>query len=251
MIGMVMARVFVSNERDRECGDQARNERSLFHLCVTLAFAKTGLIARGISRGAHGRVPSLDQGSPESSSRLMKVPPSRDLIFFWTRLVDNFSEACWNVTQLFEFLVGTVLGSHGNYGIPNCGGGGAAARSSLDQGSPESKSLSYAVLREIVLRMDAMPWYRRQRQWKVASSDESPQHDALDHSVVSALRLVGGLLAEGVECIQIKEWLAHSGRDLLRLLGGGEQSSWGGCQAERAFHVANRTPGKLQATHVV
>ena len=83
MIGMVMARVFVSNERDRECGDQARNERSLFHLCVTLAFAKTGLIARGISRGAHGRVPSLDQGSPESSSRLMKVPPSRDLIFFY------------------------------------------------------------------------------------------------------------------------------------------------------------------------
>ena len=197
MIGMVMARVFVSNERDRECGDQARNERSLFHLCVTLAFAKTGLIARGISRGAHGRVPSLDQGSPESSSRLMKVPPSRDLIFFWTRLVDNSSEACWNVTQLFEFLVGTVLGSHGNYGIPNCGGGGAAARSSLDQGSPESKSLSYAVLREIVLRMDAMPWYRRQRQWKVASSDECPQNDALDHGVVSALRLVEGLLAEG------------------------------------------------------
>ena len=88
----------------------------------------------------------------------------------------------------------TVLGS---YGIPNCGGGSAAARSSLDQGSPESKSLSYAVLREIVLRMDAMPWYRRQRQWKVASRDEGPQNDALDHSAVSALRLVGGLLAEG------------------------------------------------------
>ena len=69
----------------------------------------------------------------------------------------NDSEACWNVSQLFEFLVGTVLGSHGNYGIPNCGGGGAAARSSLDQGSPESKSLSCAVLRETVLRMDACP----------------------------------------------------------------------------------------------
>ena len=40
-----------------------------------------------------------------------------------------------------------------------------------------------------------MPWYRRQRQWKVASSDEGPQNDALDHSAVSALRLVGGLLA--------------------------------------------------------
>ena len=39
--------------------------------------------------------------------------------------------------------------------------------------------------------------YRRQRQWKAASSDEGPQYDALDHSAVSALRLVGGLLAEG------------------------------------------------------
>ena len=129
-----------------------------------------------------------------NSSRLMKVPPSWDLIFFWTRLDDNSSEACWNVFQLFEFLVGTVLGG---YGIPNCGAGGAAARSSLDQGSPESKSLSCAVLREAVLGMDAMPWYRRQRQWKVASSDEGPQNDALDHGVISALRLVGGLLAEG------------------------------------------------------
>ena len=90
--------------------------------------------------------------------------------------------------------MGTLLES---YGIPNCGGGGAAARSSLDQGSPVSKSLSYAVLREIVLRMDAMPWYRRQRQWKVASSNEGLQNNALDHGVVSALRLVGGLLAEG------------------------------------------------------
>ena len=145
-------------------------------------------------RIGESRTSSLGQFN---SSRSMKGPPSEDRIFFWTRLVVNSSEACWNVSQLFEFLVGTVLGSHGNYGIPNCGGGGAAARSSLDQGSPESKSLSYAVLREIVLRMDAMPWYRRQRQWKVASSDEGPQNDALDHGVVSALRLVEGLLAEG------------------------------------------------------
>ena len=169
----------------------------MIHLCGTLAFAKTGLIARGHFNGGAAARPALDQGSPESSSRLMKVPPSRDLIFFWTRLVVNSSEAYWNVSQLFEFLVGTVLGSHGNYGIPNCGGGSAAARSSLDQGSPESKSLFCAVLREIVLRMDAMPWYRRQWQWKVASSDEGPQNDALDHGVVSALRLVEGLLAEG------------------------------------------------------
>ena len=35
--------------------------------------------------------------------------------------------------------------------------GGAAARSSLDQGSPESKSLSCAVLRETVLKIDACP----------------------------------------------------------------------------------------------
>ena len=36
--------------------------------------------------GAAARSVSLDQGSPESSSRLMKVPPSRDLIFFWEPL---------------------------------------------------------------------------------------------------------------------------------------------------------------------
>ena len=142
-------------------------------------------------RKGESRTSSLGQFN---SSRSMKDPPSQDGIFFWTRLDYNDSEACWNVSQLFELLVGTVLGG---YGIPNCGGGGAAARSSLDQGSPESKSLSYAVLREIVLRMDAMPWYRRQRQWKVASSDEGPQNDALDHGAISALRLVGGLLAEG------------------------------------------------------
>ena len=79
---IVIGGVFVSNERDRECGDQARKERSLIHLCGTLAFAKTGLIARGhFNEGAAAR-PALDQGSPESSSRLMKVPPSRDRIYF-------------------------------------------------------------------------------------------------------------------------------------------------------------------------
>ena len=181
----------------------------------------------------------------------MKVPPSWDLIFFWTRLVDNSSEACWNVSQLFEFLVGTVLGSHGNYGIPNCGGGGAAARSSLDQGSPESKSLSYAVLREIVLRMDAMPWYRRQRQWKVASSDEGPQNDALDQSVVSALRLVGGLLA--TRCIMYPgKGMTSSFRSRSSSFTQRRGAEFlGGCQTERAFHAANHTPGKLQVTHVV
>ena len=178
---IVMGGVFVSNERDREMRRSSAQGAELDSSVCNSSFRES----RTNSPGHF------------NSSRLMKVPPSRDLIFFWTRLVDKSSEACWNVSQLFEFLVGTVLGSHGNYGIPNCGGGGAAARSSLDQGSPESKSLSYAVLREIVLRMDAMPWYRRQRQWKVASSDEGPQNDALDHGVVSALRLVEGLLAEG------------------------------------------------------
>ena len=35
-----------------KCGDQARKERSLIPLCVTLAFAKAGLIARGILTAA-------------------------------------------------------------------------------------------------------------------------------------------------------------------------------------------------------
>jgi hypothetical protein len=171
MIGMVMARVFVNNltnsmmmSRDMRVSPGKRRDQ---------AHKQRGGLA------CNWRVGESRTNSPGhfNSSRLMKVPPSRDLILFWTRLVDNSSEAFWNVTQLFEFLVGTLLGSHGNYGIPNCGGGGAAARSSLDQGSPESKSLSYAVLREIVLRMDAMPWYRRQRQWKGASSYEGPQNE--------------------------------------------------------------------------
>ena len=190
MIGIVMAHVFVSNLTNNMMRTSPRvspgKRRDQAH-------KQRGGLA------CNWRVGESRTNSPGhfNSSRLMKVPPSWDLIFFWTRLVVNTSEACWNVSQLFEFLVGTVLGSHGNYGIPNCGGGGAAARSSLDQGSPESKSFSYAVLRGIVLRMDAMPWYRRQWQWKVASSDEGPQNDALDHGVVSAVRLVEGLLAEG------------------------------------------------------
>ena len=197
MIGIVMiVGVFVSNltnsmmmSRDMRTSPGRRDQPPHGRLSCELP-AKRGDSACNWRKGES----RTNSPGHFNSSRLMKVPPSWDLIFFWTRLNDNSSAACWNVFQLFEFLVGTVLGG---YGIPICGGGGAAARSSLDQGSPESKSLSYAVLREIVLRMDAMPWYRRQRQWKVASSDECPQNDALDHGVVFALRLVEGLLAEG------------------------------------------------------
>ena len=130
---MIMARVFVSNLTNsmmrtspRVSPEKRRDQ----------AHKQRGGLA------CNWRVGESRTNSPGhfNSSRLMKVPPSWDLIFFWTRLEVNSSEACWNVSQLFEFLVGTVLGSHGNYGIPNCGGGGAAARSSLDQGSPESSS---------------------------------------------------------------------------------------------------------------
>ena len=80
-----------------------------------------------------------------NSSRLMKVLPSWDLIFFWTRLVVNSSEACWNVSQLFEFLVGTVLGGLCKLASPAVGMG-IQEYIPLWVRNPKSKSLSYAVL---------------------------------------------------------------------------------------------------------
>ena len=102
---IVIGGVFVSNERDRECGDQARKERSLIHLCGTLAFAKTGLIARGHFNGGAAARPALDQGSPESSSRLMKVPPSRDLIFF-----SNLASSC-RASSRHSLSISTLMDS--------------------------------------------------------------------------------------------------------------------------------------------
>ena len=104
MIGMIMARVFVSNltksmmrNRVKRVSPGKRRDQ---------AHKQRGGLA------CNWRVGESRTNSPGhfNSSRLMKVPPSWDLIFFWTRLVDNSSEACWNVSQLFEFLVGTVLG---------------------------------------------------------------------------------------------------------------------------------------------
>ena len=47
-----------------------------------------------------------------NSSRLMKVPPSWDLIFFWTRLVVNSSEACVGMyPSCSNFLWGPYLGA--------------------------------------------------------------------------------------------------------------------------------------------
>ena len=88
-----------------------------------------------------------------NSSRLMKVPPSRDLIFFWTRLVDKSSEACWNVSQLFEFLVGTVLGGLCKLASP-------AVRMGTQEyvplwvGNPKSKSLFHLNLLHIISGAD-------------------------------------------------------------------------------------------------
>ena len=86
-------------------------------------------------REGESRTSSLGQFN---SSRSMKDPPSKDRIFFWTRLDYNDSEACWNVSQLFELLVGTVLGC---YGIPNCGDG-AQRRVPLWTKRVQSQSLS-------------------------------------------------------------------------------------------------------------
>ena len=96
MIGIVMIVIglFVNNERDREMRGSSAQGVALDSSVCNSSFRES----RTNSPGHF------------NSSRLMKVPPSRDLIFFWTRLVDNSSEACWNVSQLFEFLVGTVLG---------------------------------------------------------------------------------------------------------------------------------------------
>jgi len=77
----------------------------------------------------------------------------------WTQIgIDNFcSSAELRIQELSAWTTGIGFEDRGKRGILNCGDGDIAACSSLDQGSPESKSLFCTNLRETITGRDVCP----------------------------------------------------------------------------------------------
>ena len=134
----------------------------------------------------------------------MKVPPSRDLIFFWTRLVDKSSEACWNVSQLFEFLVGTVLGGHCKLASPAVGME-TQEYVPLWVGNPKSKSLFHPSPLHIISGADDCSGVEDNGLRGVLMGVKARETFVLDHNEGFAPSLIEGPIARGQRVYPVYE----------------------------------------------
>ena len=75
----------------------------------------------------------------------------RQIQFYWTRMEEISVVRVPLLPESSEWSTGIVFGGRGKRGDPSCGDGDIAACSSLDQGSPESKSLFCAILRDVII----------------------------------------------------------------------------------------------------
>ena len=118
--------------------------------------------------------------------------------FNWTQIGEIIS-VCSAELQLYmelsAWLTGIGFEDRGKRDILNCGDGDIAACSSLDQGSLESKSLFCTNLRETITGRDVCPGIGDNGNGRRLAVTKDRGTNALDHSDVSALCLVEGLLA--------------------------------------------------------
>ena len=111
----------------------------------------------GIGSWRETQIVKLKRGSDPSTglgedNRLYHGPSAqRQIRFYWTRI--GGISVVWVplLPESSEWSTGIVFGGRGKRGDPSCRGGGTDACSSLDQGSPESKSLFCAILRDVII----------------------------------------------------------------------------------------------------
>ena len=75
----------------------------------------------------------------------------RQIRLYWTRIGGISVVRVPLLPESSEWPTGIVFEDLGKRDILNCGDGDIAACSSLDQGSPESKSLFCAILRDVII----------------------------------------------------------------------------------------------------
>ena len=154
------------------------------------------------SRLGKSQVNKLSRTSGSSSGQpdnRMLIEPSamRQSQINWTQIGEKASvcSAELEIQELSAWTTGIGFEGRGKHGILNCGDGDIAACPSLDQGSPESKSLFYTYLREIIPGCDGFPGIGDNGNGRMLAVTKDRGTNALDHSDVSALCLVEGLPA--------------------------------------------------------
>ena len=147
------------------------------------------------------QIVKLKRGSDPSTglgedNRLYYGPSAqRQIRFYWTRIGGISVVRVPLLPESSEWPTGIVFGDRGKRDILNCGDGDIAACSSLDQGSLESKSLFCTNLRETITGRDVCPGIGDNGNGRRLAVTKDRGTNALDHSDVSALCLVEGLLA--------------------------------------------------------
>jgi len=170
-------------------------------LWVLCLLARSSGLACNSSLG-ESQISKLNRASGPSSgqpdNRMLNEPCARRQIrFFWTRWEEKVSvySAELQIQELSAWTTGIGFEDRGKRDILNCGDGDIAACSSLDQGSPESKSLFYTNLRETITGRDVCPSIGDNGNGRMLAVTKDRGTNALDHSDVSALCLVEGLPA--------------------------------------------------------
>jgi len=131
------------------------------------------------------RTSGSSSGQPDDS--MTNEPCARRRIqFFWTQIGEKASvcSAELEIQELSAWTTGIGFEGRGKHGILNCGDGDIAACPSLDQGSPESKSLFYTYLREIIPGCDACPGIGDNGNGRRLAVTKDRGTNALDHSDV-------------------------------------------------------------------
>ena len=191
----------------------------LWVLCLLARFS--GLACN--SSLGESQVNKLNRSSGPSSgqpnnSTLNEPCARRQIRFSWTQLEKaSVCSAELQIQELSAWLTGIGFEDRGKRDILNCGDGDIAACPSLDQGSPESKSLFYTYLREIIPGCDVCPSIGDNGNGRMLAVTKDRGTNALDHSDVSALCLVEGLLARFDDTNSYKE-VARSLRSQSPLL---------------------------------
>ena len=172
------------------------------------------------------RTSGPSSGQP-NNSMLNEPCARRQIRFFWTRLWEKVSvcSAELEIQELSAWTTGIGFEDRGKRGILNCGDGDIAACSSLDQGSPESKSLFCTNLRENITGRDVCPSIEDNGNGRRLAVTKDRGTNALDHSDVSALCLVEGLLARFGDTNSDKE-VARSLRSQSPLLFQGREADY-------------------------
>ena len=182
------------------------------------------------------RASGPSSGQPDN--RMLNEPCARRQIrFFWTRL--EKASVCSAEPQLYmelsAWLTGIGFEDRGKRDILNCGDGDIAACSSLDQGSPESKSLFCTNLRETITGRDVCPMVQEitamEGGWQLRRPAERTLLITAAFLHCASLRDCQHDVATR---IQIKKWHARFGRNLLCLFRGGEQIPAGSAGPYRA-----------------